>query len=121
MALSGAKYEMAQLGQFGSIFTDGTGAVAAPTDYIICAITFLSSSTFTELKVEDTAATTMFATGDGAAHNESTGSETADQGSGGLVIANDDSFPSGVTIYGRYTGFTLGGSSSVIAYLAPKH
>tara|TARA_R100001440_G_scaffold74488_1_gene100031 strand:+ start:2269 stop:2628 length:360 start_codon:yes stop_codon:yes gene_type:complete len=119
MALSGAKYEMAQLGQFGSIFTDGTGAVAAPTDYIICAITFLSASTFTELTVEDSATTTMFATGDGAAHNE--GSATADQGSGGLVIADDDSFPSGITIYGRYTGFTLGGSSSVIAYLAPKH
>ena len=61
----------------------------------------------------------MFATGDGAAHNES--SATADQGSGGLVIADNDSFPAGITIYGRYTGFTLGASSSVIAYLAPKH
>jgi len=111
---------MAQLGQFGSIFTDGTGAVAAPTDYVICAITVLSAATFTELKVEDTAATTMFATGDGAAHNESTGSETADQGSGGLVIADDDSFTAGITIYGRYTGFTLAGGS-VIVYLAPKH
>jgi hypothetical protein len=119
MALSGTKYEMAQLGQFGSIFTDGTGAVAAPTNYIICAITVLSAATFTELTVEDSAANTMFATGDGAAHNESTGSETADQGSGGLVIANDDSFPSGVTVYGRYTGFTLAGGS-VIAYLALK-
>ncbi len=120
MALSGTKYEMAQLGQFGSIFTDGTGAVAAPTDYIICAITVLSAATFTELTVEDSAANTMFATGDGAAHNESTGSETADQGSGGLVIADDDSFPAAVTVYGRYTGFTLAGGS-VIAYLAPKH
>tara|TARA_R100001443_G_scaffold22132_1_gene34328 strand:- start:619 stop:975 length:357 start_codon:yes stop_codon:yes gene_type:complete len=118
MALSGAKYEMAQLGQFGSIFTDGTGAVAVPTDYVICAITVLAAATFTELTVEDSATTTMFATGDGAAHNES--SATADQGSGGLVIADDDSFPAGITIYGRYTGFTLAGGS-VIAYLAPKH
>jgi len=120
MALSGAKYEMAQLGQFGSIFTDGTGAVAVPTDYVICAITVLAAATFTELTVEDSATTTMFATGDGAAHNETTGSETVDQGSGGLVIADDDSFPSGITIYGRYTGFKLAGGS-VIAYLAPKH
>ena len=118
MALSGAKYEMAQLGQFGSIFTDGTGAVAVPTDYVICAITVLAAATFTELTVEDSATTTMFATGDGAAHNES--SATADQGSGGLVIADDDSFPAGITVYGRYTGFTLAGGS-VIAYLAPKH
>ena len=109
---------MAQLGQFGSIFTDGTGAVAVPTDYVICAITVLAAATFTELTVEDSATTTMFATGDGAAHNES--SATADQGSGGLVIADDDSFPAGITVYGRYTGFTLAGGS-VIAYLAPKH
>ena len=120
MALSGSKYQGAVLGQFGSIFTDGTGAVAVPTDYIICAITVLGAATFTELTVEDAAAKTMFASGDGAAHNESTDSETVDQGSGGLVIANDDSFPAGITLYGRYTGFTLAGGS-VIAYLAPKH
>ena len=53
MALSGSKYQGAVLGQFGSIFTDGTGAVAVPTDYIICAITVLGAATFTELTVED--------------------------------------------------------------------
>jgi len=47
MALSGAKHEMAGLGQFGSIFTDGTGAVVAPSEYIICAITILDNCTFT--------------------------------------------------------------------------
>ena len=120
MALSGSKYQGAVLGQFGSIFTDRTGAVAVPTDYIICAITVLSAATFTELTVEDAAAKTMFASGDGAAHNETTGAETVDQGSGGEQIADDDSFPAGVTIFGRYTGFELAGGS-VIAYLAPKH
>lgn len=117
MALSGAKHEMAGLGQFGSIFTDGTAAVAAPSEYIICAITILDNCTFTALTVENNASgSRVFANRTNAANAVNSGSE----GSGGLVIANSDEFPTGVTIFGRYTGFTLA-SGSVIAYLAPKH
>jgi len=117
MALSGAKSEQASLGQFGSIFTDGTAAVAAPSEYIICAITILDNCKFTALAVENNASgSRVFANTANAANAANSGSE----GSGGLAIANADQFPTGVTIFGRYTGFTLA-SGSVIAYLAPKH
>jgi len=117
MALSGAKSEQANLGQFGSIFTDGTGAVVAPSEYIICAITVLDDATFTTLAVENNASgSRVFANRTNPAHASDNGSE----GSGGITIASTDVFPTGVTVFGRYTGFTLAGGS-VIAYLAPKH
>ena len=117
MALSGAKYEMSGLGQFGSIFTDGTTALVPPTDFIITAISFLSDTTFTALDAENSAADSrVFPQTTNAAHASGAGNE----GTGGLAVANTDTFPQGVVIYGRWKGLQLN-SGSVIAYLAPKH
>jgi len=123
MALSGAKSEQAMLGQFGSVFVDTTGDVIPPDDMIFCAIQFLSENGFTNLESEDTTAVSKYPITDGAAHNETGGSETADQGSGGDTLASANQFPAGITIYGRWRKFAIAADSNggVIAYLAPKH
>jgi hypothetical protein len=51
-----------------------------------------------------------------AAHNLSDGSETDISGSGGLQIDASNTFPKGVTIYGRWTEIDLT-SGLCIAYI----
>tara|TARA_R100001082_G_scaffold29080_1_gene14631 strand:- start:461 stop:799 length:339 start_codon:yes stop_codon:yes gene_type:complete len=94
------------LGQAGSIFVAGTGGVTC-NNGVFVAITFL----------EDT----VFASGVGGLSAETeqmwpddagTGTDIAD--SGGAVI-DGETFPKGVTIYGRWTQFQLA-SGLVIAY-----
>ena len=123
MALSGAKSEQAMLGQFGSVFVDTAGDVVPPNDMIFCAIQFLSENSFTTLESEDTAAVSKYPITGGSAHDESGGSETADQGSGGDTLDSSNQFPAGMTIYGRWRKFNVAADSAggVIAYLAPKH
>ena len=95
------------LGQAGSIFVSGTTAVTAASGVFV-AITFL----------EDT----IFASASGGLVAETEQLFPDDAGTGTLIDAdggdNTDSetFPKGVTIYGRWTGFTLA-SGLVIAYV----
>ena len=117
MALSGAKYEMTGLGQFGSIYTNVTTPILPPTDFIITGIQFLEDSTFTALTVENNNANQrVYPNTANAANNTGVDSE----GAGGQMIIVGSTFSAGVTIFGRWTGLTLA-SGSVIAYLAPKH
>jgi len=117
MALSGAKYEMTGLGQFGSIYTKTIAAILPPTDFIITGIQFLEDSTFTTLTVENNAEDSrVYPNTANAANLTGVGSE----GTGGQIIAVGATFSAGVTIFGRWTGLTLA-TGSVIAYLAPKH
>ena len=108
-----------QFGQSGSIFNDGTGAIAPPDGMAIVAITFLADTTFdtsggTEgMVAEDPDKYANTAT---AAHNLADGSESSLEGSGGLVVDASNTFPKGVTIYGRWTSLNLA-SGMVIAYL----
>jgi len=82
------------LGQVGCLFEDGTDAI---TGKKIVAITFLEDVTFTTLTPES--------------------SDYIGTASGnGDAIDNSNTFPQGVTIFGRWTAFTLA-SGSVIAYL----
>ena len=98
------------LGQAGSVFVTGTAAVsalAASTSGVFVAIQFL----------EDT----VFASGSGGLVAETTELFPDDDGTCALVSANGDNtdsetFPQGMTIFGRWTGFTLA-SGKVIAYL----
>ena len=115
-------------GQMGSTFNDGTGAIAPPTDKVFVAITMLADTTF------DTSAGlvadnddsngleyvgTVFArdadgTANDSAHDES--SPTATLGSGGTAVSVGDTFPTGTTIYGRWTSINLA-SGMIIAYI----
>ena len=104
------------LGQAGSIFLDASGASSPPTGTVFVAITFLDDTTFDSsggLIAEDA---NQYANTKAAAHNESGGSETATQGSGGLQIDVSNTFPAGVTIFGRWTEINLD-AGLIIAYI----
>jgi len=100
-------------GQMGSIFVTGTTAVTSNGvtgmhNKIFMAITFL----------EDT----VFASGSGGLVAETEQLFPDDAGTGTDIDADggddtdSETFPKGVTIYGRWTGFTLA-SGKVIAYI----
>tara|TARA_Y100000588_G_C13406231_1_gene565409 strand:+ start:83 stop:445 length:363 start_codon:yes stop_codon:yes gene_type:complete len=113
---SSSEIDNLKFGQAGSIFIDGTNASSPPSGNVFVAITFLANSTFDSsggLVAEDE---NQYPNTQAAAHNESDGSESATQGSGGLQIDVNNTFPSGVTIYGRWTEIDLA-SGMVIAYI----
>ena len=115
-------------GQMGSAFNDGTAAMAPPTGKVFVAITMLADTTF------DTSAGLVADNDSGngleyigtafardaddavndAAHDES--SPTATLGSGGTAVSVSDTFPTGTTIYGRWTSINPD-SGMIIAYI----
>ena len=109
-------------GQLGSLFLDASGAASPPTGKVFVAITFLADTVFDASGglVADTTNTAIagleYAGTEAAAHNLADGSETAISGSGGLQIDASNTFPKGVTIYGRYTEIDLT-SGMCIAYI----
>ena len=109
-------------GQLGSLFLDASGAASPPTDKVFVAITMLADTVFdaTGGLVADTTNTAIagleYIGTDAAAHNLSDGSETAISGSGGLQIDDSNTFPKGVTIYGRWTEIDLT-SGMCVAYI----
>ena len=123
-----------QFGQMGSVFLDASGAASPPDGKVFVAITMLDDTVFdaTGGLVSQTNETVALGTSTGkvlatelglewasteaAAHNLSDGSETAISGSGGLQIDASNTFPKGVTIYGRYIEIDLT-SGMCIAYI----
>ena len=98
------------LGQSGSIFVTGTTAVTCGAGTgVFVAIQF----------IEDT----VFASALGGLSAETGQLFPSDTGTG-IIIDSDAgvaidgvTFPAGMTIYGRWTGFTLVAGSKVIAYV----
>lgn len=82
------------LGQAGCLFEDGVNAITGKS---IVAIQFLEDATFSALLPESS---DYIGTANG----------------NGDAVDSSNTFPQGVTIFGRWTGFTLA-SGSVIAYL----
>ena len=123
-----------QMGQLGSVFLDASGAASPPDGKVFLAITFLADTVFDASgglvsqvnetvalgtstgKVLATELGLEWASTQAAAHNVSDGSETAISGSGGLQIDASNTFPKGVTIYGRYVEIDLT-SGMCIAYI----
>mgnify|MGYP003113363560 FL=1 len=109
-------------GQLGSLFLDASGAASPPTGKVFVAITFLADTVFDASGglVADTTNTAIagleYAGTEAAAHDLTDGNETAISGSGGLQIDASNTFPKGVTIYGRYTEIDLT-SGMCIAYI----
>ena len=115
-------------GQLGSAFNDGTAAMAPPTGKVFVAITMLTDTTFDTsagLVTDNDSGNgleyigTVFArdadgTANDAAHDES--SSTTTLGSGGVVVDVSNTFPKGVTIYGRWTSINPA-SGSFVAYI----
>ena len=103
-------------GQAGSVFIDGSGASSPPTGSVFVAITFIDDTIFDAsggLIAENSA---NFANTEAAAHDNADGSETASEGSGGLQIDASNTFPAGITIYGRWSEIDLV-SGMLIAYI----
>ena len=110
-------------GQMGSIHVRGTTAVTAyiagsadatpasnvtKVEPVFVAITFLEDTVFDSGTSGLVAETTQL-------FPDSTGTGTDIDADGGVVV-DGETFPKGVTIYGRWTGFQLA-SGGVIAYL----
>ena len=102
----------------GSVCTDGGDsghAIKPPTGHVFIGFTVLAAATFDAtggLVAEDENA---YANTDHAAGDLAAGSETTIEGSGGVELDASNSFPAGVTIYGRYTEIDVAGGT-IIAY-----
>jgi len=106
-------------GQLGSAFNDGTAAMTPPTNKVFVAITMLEDCTFDAsggLKADTSGADLEYIGTEAAAHDLSVGSETVSSGGGGLQIDASNTFPKGLTIYGRWTEIDPA-SGSLIAYI----
>lgn len=104
-------------GQMGSGFLDDTGALTPPTGKIIVAITIVEEAKFTLL----TAATNGYTTADGSEGIAYLGSggQVAPNGANSEAIATGSSgtpFPTGITIYGRWTHCTLATGKVIVYY-----
>ena len=120
-------------GQLGSVYTTASSdAIKPPTNKVFVAITMLSDTIFddvgglvAEQRVNNTITSSVtnnvYIGTEAAANDLADGSETVDEGSGGLIIggtteADAVTFPKGMTIYGRYTEIDVY-SGAVIAYI----
>tara|TARA_R110002020_G_scaffold275809_1_gene491012 strand:+ start:23 stop:409 length:387 start_codon:yes stop_codon:yes gene_type:complete len=115
------------LGQLGSGFVDNTGAFLPPAGKVIVAITFMSDLKFSALTAELPTDATFKGpqTSAGVAEINSFGTVTqtaangTQAGSAGYTPDASNVFPKGLTIYGRWKGFTLAAADStggLIAY-----
>ena len=106
------------LGQAGSVFVDASTATAVkpPTGLVFVSITFLDDTIFnatTGLVAEDE---NQYVNTAAAAHNEADGAATTTQGELGALIDGSNTFPAGVTIFGRWTEINIT-SGLLIAYI----
>jgi len=114
-------------GQMGSLFNDGTAACAPPTGKVFVAITMLEDTTFDTsagLVADNDSGNGLEYIGsvfarEGIAANDDAhdeASSTATLGSGGVEVDVNNTFPKGITIYGRWTSVNPA-SGSFIAYI----
>ena len=108
-------------GQLGSVFNDTASAITPPTDKVFVAITFLADCAFNAtaglVGDNDTGAGIEYVSTDAAVHDVTVGSETTSTGGGGKVVDASNTFPKGVTIYGRWTKITNNAATPMIAYI----
>ena len=107
-----------QFGQHGSVFTSVDGAITPPSNKVFIAITFLADTTLDSSGglVADTNHNSCEYPGtEAAAHDAS--SATTVSGTGGDQVDVNDTFPRGVTIFGRWTSINIGTPGMVMAYI----
>ena len=105
------------LGQLGSIFLDTATAIVPPTGCVFVAITFLGATTLNASAGLVAESENLFPNTEDAAHNLTAGNATAVEGEGGIEIDASNTFPSGVTIYGRWIKITPTSTEPLIAYI----
>tara|TARA_X000001382_G_scaffold15055_1_gene9675 strand:- start:1226 stop:1612 length:387 start_codon:yes stop_codon:yes gene_type:complete len=114
-------------GQLGSMFTDtADNQINPPTGMVFVAITFLADTQLEllgtnagGLTADTSDANIQYIGTDVAAHNLTDGNATTIEGELGQIIDNTNTFPAGITIYGRWTSVEIGNgkTGALIAYL----
>jgi len=107
-------------GQMGSAFLADTSLYTPPVGKVIVAITIIKLDTTFNTLTPDTSAFLDGTTGanlKGASAYVGTNAVVGQHGTGADVIASSQTFPAGVTIYGRWTNVKLG-AGVVIMYMA---
>ena len=114
-------------GQLGSMFTDtADNQINPPTGMVFVAITFLADTQLEllgtnagGLTADTSDANIQYIGTDVAAHNLTDGNATTIEGELGQIIDNTNTFPAGITIYGRWTSVEIGNgkNGALIAYL----
>ena len=112
----------------GSVYTTASSdAIKPPTGKVFIAITILTADTtfdasgglVAERRINNTISSSVtndiYISTEQPAHDLADGSETVDEGSGGLVVDSVD-FPVGITLYGRWTEIDVA-DGAVIAYI----
>ena len=114
----------ASFGQFGSVYLTGDGAIldldGASANRFVIAITMLEDVTFQKMQTLDGLVSSITTSTDeddaggafGALTNESTNTNMD-------TITTSNTFPKGVTIYGRFTSVEIGNgkTGALIAYI----
>tara|TARA_R100001463_G_scaffold80917_4_gene135376 strand:- start:1077 stop:1466 length:390 start_codon:yes stop_codon:yes gene_type:complete len=115
-------------GQMGSVFNDTANPCKAPIGKVFVAITFLVDTTLEAhgglIAEQDSSNGLEFISTEDAAGNPQTahdiahGSDsTALSGAGGVVVDNSNTFPKGLTIYGRWSEIHSTATGGYIAYI----
>ena len=112
----------------GSVYTTASSdAIKPPTGKVFVAITILTAGTtfdasgglVAERRVNNTitgsVTNDVYISTEEPAHDLADGSETVDEGSGGLVV-DSVNFPVGITLHGRWTEIDIA-DGAVIAYI----
>jgi hypothetical protein len=105
-------------GQLGSVFTSVNGPIKPPTNKVFIAITFLADTTLDSsggLVADTNYRSCEFIGTQAAAHDAS--SATITSGTGGDQVDVNNTFPKGVTIFGRWTSINIGTPGALIAYI----
>ena len=106
-----------QFGQQGSIFTDVDGAIKPPSNKVFIAIQMVADSTFDTSGglVSDTSNDAFGCLGTNTSiHDAST--QSVAKGTGGDAVDASNTFPAGLTIFGRWTEIDLD-AGAIIAYI----
>jgi len=106
-----------QFGQQGSIFTDVDGAIKPPSNRVFIAIQMVADSTFDSSGglVSDTSNDAFGCPGTNTSIHDDTTQSVA-KGTGGDAIDASNTFPAGLTIFGRWTEIDLN-AGAIIAYI----
>ena len=111
---------IAALGRYGVAFTDTADVFTPPSGMVIIALQFLDAGTIHTLTAADTdSGTRRYMNTANSAHAAATNLE----GTNGKTIAAANTFPAGMTIYGRWTTFRRNAADSdkgTVIYLGPK-
>ena len=108
-----------QFGQMGSVYTKSSAdAITPPRGKVFIAFTTLATTAFDNdgMVADNNIKAGQEYIGNTAAHNAVESPDLGESGVGGLAIDNTVSFPSGITVFGRWTELDLA-SGAIIAYI----